>query len=148
MAARLESGEAQAAAVAAELDGWRDGRAGGGGAAREATKHLLRPADGDAEMAAACDELALGVLNGAIARLDGALAVALAKWRHARCAWRSRRGARAANARRAVGGGGGAARLMATALGAMAAGEALRPRWRAWRRRRHARGRRPNTRRR
>ena len=63
-----------------------DGRAGGGGALRGGAKHPLRPAAGDAEMAAACDELALGVLNGAIARLDGALASSLAKWRHARCA--------------------------------------------------------------
>ena len=87
VAARLESGEAQAAAVAAELDGWQRTVAQVAAAlAREATKHPLRPAAGDAEMAAACDELALGVLNGAIARLDGALASALAKWRHARCA--------------------------------------------------------------
>ena len=87
VAARLESGEAQAAAVAAELDGWQRTVAQVAAAlAREAAKHPLRPAAGDAEMAAACDELALGVLNGAIARLDGALASALAKWRHARCA--------------------------------------------------------------
>ena len=59
VAARLESGEAQAAAVAAELDGWQRTVAQVAAAlAREATEHPLRPAAGDAEMAAACDELA------------------------------------------------------------------------------------------